>query len=187
MSATVATKEAVFRVANELLESGQEPTVITITNLTGGSRSTVAKHFDEWKREHGPGAVKLPPETQRIVLQAGREIWSKLNELANDRVRAVQEAAEKAVKEAQEKLGFAEFDLKSAEAQRQSAIAVAQKTQSALEESQHKCNGLEAKLMALQAQCEELQRRVEDGMKTNAALIKEIGANRGSAIQDTAS
>ena len=90
------TKEKIFKTADELLASGQQPTLAKVrAALGGGSFTTISTVMTEWKVARNSAAPSREPAPQVIAERLeslGNEVWAVALELANARLSAERDA-----------------------------------------------------------------------------------------------
>lgn len=103
MARALVTEEAVAEVAQQLVEAGEEPSIIRIQALIGGgSFSTVKKHLDAWKarRQAASPAIEAPPLIADRASEFGRQLWQEAVSLASRETARVREEAQRQIDEA---------------------------------------------------------------------------------------
>ena len=100
------TKEEIFKAADQLLASGQQPTLAKVrAALGGGSFSTISTVMTEWKAARNSLTPSREPAPQVIAERLeglGREIWAVALEWANARLSAERDALATAKEEVEE-------------------------------------------------------------------------------------
>jgi colicin import membrane protein len=94
------TKEQIFNAADQILASGQRPTLESIRQTIGGSYTTISPALNEWKNRQKASAGPLREPAPQVVgdrlTEFGSEIWAIALELANTRLASEREALEQA-------------------------------------------------------------------------------------------
>jgi len=189
------TQERIFVIADQLVASGQRPTLAAVRKaLGGGSYTTLQQAMSEWKaaQQENPQATKAeapPPSVTERMSEAAMAVWQIAQEVANARLATERheleqtrvtletersEAAELADRLAQEvdslqaKLDTLEKTLseeRAAAAQAANAAA-AQKA------------ALEATIAQMQKQLEDQQKQTEGFSKTLLSQIESLFAQQ---------
>jgi chromosome segregation ATPase len=94
------SREQVFAAANELVESGQKPTLELIRQKLGGSYSTLSPLLREWRAAKASADAPLqepvPESISGRLEDVAGEIWRVALDLANGRLAEEREALEAA-------------------------------------------------------------------------------------------
>lgn len=113
----VATREAVFKVADEIAADGRVPSQVEVQERTGGSYTTVQKHLEAWRQEKASAAqIDVPAPVKAVGDRALRDIYSAAVEAAKNALMPVVEQAQAAATEAQEGRVAAEREIARLEA-----------------------------------------------------------------------
>jgi len=97
------TEEEAFAAAQALLEAGQEPSVRLIQERTGGSYSTITRHFDNWRAQRGDQAPAQLPDMPDNVMAALRQVWATAARTAQEGMSAERDALEAARREMEQR------------------------------------------------------------------------------------
>lgn len=100
MSATLATADAVKAAAEQLIADKADVTIDAVLAITGGSKSTVARHVRQFRQEFSAtkSAAEAPPAVLyeladpliRKIYAAAQSEAAKVHELDANRMRSVQ-------------------------------------------------------------------------------------------------
>jgi len=88
------TQERIFAIADQLVASGQRPTLAAVRKaLGGGSYTTLQQAMSEWKatQQENPPATKAeapPPAITERMSEAAMAVWQIAQEVANARLAA---------------------------------------------------------------------------------------------------
>lgn len=142
------SKDDIFRIADELDATGQNPTLAAVRKaLGGGSFTTISEAMTEWKARKVARETPLREPAPAVVAERleelGTEIWALSLELANGRLGAEREA-----------LDTARTQL---EAEKAEAAELADQVSAELETLQAKASGLETGLAAALKEAETLR------------------------------
>lgn len=178
----VVTRELVFEVANRLVQSGIAPSNRKILQETGGSMSSVAAFFREWKAEHdakaaapAAEAVDLPPAVADALRQAGILIWQAAVAEIRREVDAAKELAGQRAKAAEDERDQVIRELEEAEQE-----LAALKTKTDEDQSRHATElaDLRRSYLAITEQNQALQQRLGTESARAAELEKQVEADR---------
>jgi chromosome segregation ATPase len=112
MMKAVATKEAVYKAADEIAAEGREPGQIEVQQRTGGSYTTVQKHLAAWAQERAATAqVEVPADVSAVAERAVRDIYSAAVTAAKAALVPQVEQAQAAAATANERLATAEQEI----------------------------------------------------------------------------
>ena len=93
MARAIATREAIFAVADAIRAEGDEPTVILVqARIGGGSYTTTKRLLDEWEavQTSKPTViVELPAEIATRAEETVRALWLSATALARSGARKV--------------------------------------------------------------------------------------------------
>lgn len=100
------TYSEVAKAAARLAAEGKNPTVDTVREAIGGtgSKSTIAPMLKRWKSEHQEQVIAHDVDLPADLLQAVKGLYEHLQQEANQKVQAAQEALAAAQREFAEKL-----------------------------------------------------------------------------------
>lgn len=162
------SKDDIFRVADELDATGQNPTLAAVRKaIGGGSFTTISEAMTEWKARKVARETPLREPAPAVIAERldelGTEIWALALELANGRLGAEREA-----------LDTARTQL---EAEKAEAAELADQVSAELETLQAKASGLEANLATALKEAETLRAtlaQVSERASTAEARATEI-------------
>ena len=110
MAKPIATREAVFAAADQLLAEGKDPSTLAVQRLVGGSNTTVQKHWKEWEATRSKQAQVIATLPNELASQ-GRalllELWESANRIANADIQGIKERADQAISLAEQRLNEA--------------------------------------------------------------------------------
>lgn len=178
----VVTRELVFEVANRLVQQGVTPTNRKILHETGGSMSSVAAFFREWKAEHEAKAaasaaevVDLPPPVADALRQAGTSIWQVALAEIRREVNAAKELAAQRAEAAEEERDQVIRELEEAE---QELVALKMKADEEQSRFATELADLRRSYLAIAEQNQVLQQRLGTETARAAELEKQVEADR---------
>jgi hypothetical protein len=100
MAKAIATKDLVYKCAEELTREGVEPTTLTVQAITRGSYTTVGRHLEEWRNEREERLeqiLAMPQEfnngAQRFVV----DVWKAASKEASKLINAFQSQAQQRI------------------------------------------------------------------------------------------
>lgn len=142
------TKDAIFKVANDLDAQGLNPTLAAVRKaLGGGSFTTISDVMTEWKAKKAAKQASVneptPPALQEQLSALGADLWAMAISAASARLDA-------------ERQGF-ESTRMELETQRNEAVALADQVASELEASKVSAHALLKEHAALKATVEAMQ------------------------------
>lgn len=165
MARAIVTEEAVRRVAQELVDAGEEPRTIRVQALIGGgSFSTVRRYLDAW-RESRDGAVVANVDVPLDLAASGvewvRTFWQQALIRASQDVNRVREEARRQVDHAELVATEAEQAVGELEAQverQQEQIDVVQRERDAF---RAECDAFRAELEKARISVQVMEVRLE--------------------------
>ena len=101
------TKEDIWKIANDMVENGERPTLAAIRKTVGGgSYTTISEAMTEWrdrqKQAEIEKAIAIPDEISDTLLIASKSIWKVAKDRADkevsglkDELKAKQDAFDK--------------------------------------------------------------------------------------------
>lgn len=95
------TEKDIHAIADQLLESGVNPTLAAIRkSLGGGSFTTISEAMKDWKAKQAEHEAtseikeKAPERITERLQQLGGEVWAIAQDMANERLKSEREALE---------------------------------------------------------------------------------------------
>lgn len=191
MARAIVTQETVAAAAQQLLDAGEELTIVTVqAKIGGGSFSTVKRHLDDWKAQRKAGGA--PPAAPDAVIQRATElarlVWQEASALAAqetmqaraeadrqvEQARAAEAEAERAVSQLE-----SEAEIRAAEAEARAAELEATRQErdtarAALVQAQLAAQVAEARFAEQAQYLTDLQRQVEAQSRELAEARAEI-------------
>ncbi len=82
MTKKLATKEAVEAAAQQLLDSGVEPTVDSVRSVTRGSDETIAPLLRNFLQQRKPPQKQLPALLENRSIAFAHSLWASASEIA---------------------------------------------------------------------------------------------------------
>lgn len=147
MAKPLVTEDSVFKMADQIHDEGQEPTILLVQErIGGGSYSTVKKYLDQWKEQRKSQqhvVIELPSSLATKMTTSLQTLWTEAVTLADQRVAEIQAEAQQQVREAQHTLGEAE------------RIIARQET--TIEEQAQRLAGADERIAALQEEGERIR------------------------------
>jgi len=174
MPPALATREAVFKTADELMTQGQKPGPNIVQQRTGGSFTTVSRLLKEWEAERQvtQPVLDLPPALVAHATELARTLWTTAHADAQRMVQQLRAESEQTLASARAELADALAAIERLEgerAERDSTIANLQQT--------------EATLRAALAEAE-AQQRVAEARTTEVQAALERAAAEGRQSQE---
>lgn len=172
MARAIVTEDEVAEVAQQLVEAGEEPTIIRVQAIIGGgSFSTVKRYLDAWKAQRQVAVaapVAAPAEIMQRAAEFGRLIWQEASTLAAQEVTRIRDEARRQVEEARTAMTEAEQVIDRLEAvveEQTGQLEVAQRerdeAKAALGQAQVAVQVAEVRLEEQGQRLADLQRQVE--------------------------
>lgn len=166
------TKEQIWRVADEMLEAGDSPTLAAVRKkVGGGSFTTISEAIKEWRQRAQEQAkideVVVPDQIRELFAGAGKAIW----QAAIDQARSESEGVRRAL-EAREK----EIAQERAE-----ALALADQVSSELEQAQAEIAQLREQLAQVQSDAREAKAVANEREQRIQSLEQDLKAQREAA------
>jgi chromosome segregation ATPase len=204
MARAIVTEDAVAEVAQQLVEAGEEPSIIRVQAVIGGgSFSTVKRALDAWKAERQVAAaapVAAPPQIVQRAAEFGRLLWQEAASLAAQEVNRVREEARRQVEQARVAEAEAEQAIARLEAEVEAQIQQLVEAQreraevrAALEQAQVAAQVNAARFEAQAERVTDLQRQVEAqagelalaraDLVAQARLVGEVEALRHQIVE----
>ncbi|MGY6217350.1 DNA-binding protein [Methylolobus aquaticus] len=163
------TKEQIWRVADEMLEAGESPTLAAVRKkIGGGSFTTISEAIKEWRQRAQERAkvdeVVVPDEIRDLMTGAGKALWQTALDLARAEIDGVRRALEAREKEiAQE---------------RTEALALADQVSAELEQAQAEIASLKEQLAQAQAGAREARAIAAEREQRIQMLEQDLKAQR---------
>ena len=166
MPKPIATQEAVFKAADTLAATGEEPSIIRVQETIGaGSYTTIKRFLDAWKIARASERA-LPIEIPTEIAARGTEfvqaLWQAAMALTEQRISQIRAEHERQVTETQARLSEAEQTIERLEveaAERERTIEVQIEVG---KQHEQELSILHAAQAADRARIEELVRRTDD-------------------------
>jgi chromosome segregation ATPase len=180
MARAIVTEEDVAEVAQQLLEAGEEPTIIRVQAIIGGgSFSTVKRYLDAWKAQRQVAVaapVAAPSEIMQRAAEFGRLIWQEASILAAQEVQRVRQEAQRQVEEARAAAAEAEQVVDRLEAQ-------VEEQAEQLEAAQRERDEAKVALGKAQVAAQVAEVRLEEQGQRLADLQRQVEAQAGELAQ----
>lgn len=176
MARSMATEEAVTRVADALVAEGAKPSVIAIrSRLGGGSYTTIQRCLEQWQaaRTDAPTVPEVPLEIATKAEESVRALWATASALAQRETQVVRDQALAETTAANRSLVEAQAEVERLE-------GVETELRTALERAQGHAHDLELRVAALEvnakrvptleAEIEKLRRESSDATTLRKSL-----------------
>lgn len=109
MARQIATQDAVFAIADELADAGQDATLIAIQERVGGSYTTIKRYLEAWRSaRQTTAAASLPPALEERGQAFLLAVWQQAQQIASDQFQHARQEAEQAAQAARIELAGAE-------------------------------------------------------------------------------
>lgn len=180
MPPAVATREAVFQIADELVAQGHKPGPNIVQQRTGGSFTTVSRLLKEWEAERQvtQPVLDLPPALVAHATELARTLWTTAHADAQRTVQQLRAESEHTLAGARAELADALAAIERLEgerAERESTIANLQQTEAtlraALAEAEAQQRVAEARTVEVQAA---MERAAAEGRQSQERLAEQL-------------
>ena len=202
MPPAVATREAVFQIADELVAQGHKPGPNIVQQRTGGSFTTVSRLLKEWEaeRQAAQPVLELPPALLAQATELARVLWTTAHADAQRTVQQLRAESEQMLASARAELAdalVAVERLENERSERDSVIADLQQTEAtlraALTEAEAQQRVAEARTAEVQAALEraaaegrQAQERQQEQLHRLGELGGELAAVRRQVEEQAA-
>jgi hypothetical protein len=120
MARAIVTAEAVVAAAQQMLDAGEEPTILNVrSRIGGGSFTTIKRFLDDWKaqRDATPPVSPVPIDVQQRADEFAQMVWHAAVAQASQDAAHVRADAEKLVAQARAAAAEAEHAVSLLETQ----------------------------------------------------------------------
>lgn len=183
MAPRIATEQAVFRAADEMVKEGREPSVLEIRErVGGGSFSTVKQNLEAWRQarvqvEFDTG--NTPPLIEQKGLEFARLVWAQASQQAQCEAQEIKRQAQSLTDNANQQLTEASVEIERLEQLESDHIAEIERLTSELRLSEIAL----AEANILVSRTADLERRLEAAhtdMKNFAQQIGQLGGENAT-------
>jgi hypothetical protein len=180
MAKAVATRETVFAAADKLLEENEDPSILAVRKVCGGSNSTIQVFLKEWHEVRSKQALKVAAFPVELVARGQSllsDFWESASRIANAEIESIRERSTKEVSLAEQRLNEAlqEIDCLQASIEEKNIL---------IEGRTNDCREFELKIAGLESTVKnmtELESRLLQMQAELSAAQQEAAYSKGKA------